>query len=83
MNVRLKLADGSFFEQDGKIDFLDVIVDPRTDGQILRATFKNSGRLLTDGQTVRVIVQRAASEKSSQCHRPPSHRIKAAHMSSS
>ncbi|MFY9628737.1 MAG: efflux RND transporter periplasmic adaptor subunit [Methylocystis sp.] len=64
MNVRLKLADGSFFEQDGKIDFLDVIVDPRTDGQILRATFKNNGRLLTDGQTVRVIVQRAASEKS-------------------
>ena len=40
MNARLKLADGSFFEQDGKIDFLDVIVDPRTDGQIVRATFK-------------------------------------------
>ena len=39
--VRLKLADGSFYKEKGKLDFIDVTVDPKTDGQIVRATFDN------------------------------------------
>jgi membrane fusion protein (multidrug efflux system) len=55
--VRLKLADGSFYKEKGKIDFIDVTADPRTDGQILRALFPNKDHLLTDGQTLRVVIE--------------------------
>jgi membrane fusion protein, multidrug efflux system len=56
-DVRLRLADGSLFQEKGKLDFIDITVDPKTDGQIVRATFDNKDNLLTDGQTVRVILQ--------------------------
>ena len=55
--ARLRLADGSIYKETGKIDFLDVTVDPRTDTQIVRATFPNKDGILTDGQTVRVILE--------------------------
>lgn len=55
--VRLKLADGSIYKENGKIDFIDITVDPKTDGQIVRATFENKDNLLTDGQTVRVVLE--------------------------
>ena len=55
--VRLKLADGSLYQEKGKLDFIDITVDPKTDGQIVRATFENKDNLLTDGQTVRVILE--------------------------
>ena len=55
--VRLKLADGSLYKEKGKLDFIDITVDPKTDGQIIRATFDNMDNLLTDGQTVRVILE--------------------------
>ena len=55
--VRLKLADGSLYKEKGKLDFIDITVDPKTDGQIIRATFDNKDNLLTDGQTVRVIIE--------------------------
>ena len=51
------LADGSLYQEKGKLDFLDVTVDPKTDGQIVRAMFANKDDILTDGQTVRVIVE--------------------------
>ena len=56
-SVRLKLADGSIYKEKGKIDFIDITVDPKTDGQIVRATFDNKDNLLTDGQTVRVLIE--------------------------
>lgn len=55
--ARLRLADGSVYKEQGKVDFLDVTVDPRTDTQIVRATFPNKDGILTDGQTVRVILE--------------------------
>jgi membrane fusion protein, multidrug efflux system len=55
--VRLKLADGSIYKEKGKLDFIDITVDPKTDGQIVRATFDNKDNLLTDGQTVRVVLE--------------------------
>ena len=62
--VRVRLADGSLLPGVGKVDFLDVQVDPRTDGQIVRAVFTNDGHLLTDGQTVRVLIEQKQVEKS-------------------
>jgi membrane fusion protein, multidrug efflux system len=56
-SVRVRLADGSFFKEKGKLDFIDVTVDPKTDGQIVRATFDNKEGTLTDGQTVRVVLE--------------------------
>src|SRR5215831_14103616 len=43
--VLLRLADGSLYKEKGQLDFIDVTVDPNTDGT------------LTDGQTVRVIIE--------------------------
>jgi membrane fusion protein, multidrug efflux system len=58
-SVRVRLADGSFYKEKGKLDFIDVTVDPKTDGQIVRATFDNKDGSLTDGQTVRVVIEDA------------------------
>jgi len=55
--VRLRLADGAIYDEKGELDFIDVTVDPKTDGQIVRATFPNKDGFLTDGQTVRVILE--------------------------
>jgi membrane fusion protein (multidrug efflux system) len=57
--VRVRLADGSLYKEKGKLDFIDVTVDPKTDGQIVRATFDNKDSTLTDGQTVRVVIEDA------------------------
>lgn len=61
--VRLRLADGKLYAEKGKVDFIDVAVDPNTDGQMARAVFDNADELLTDGQTVRVIVEGNAPAK--------------------
>jgi len=55
--VRIRLADGSIYKEKGKIDFIDNTVDAKTDGQIVRATFPNTDGVLTDGQTLRVIIE--------------------------
>jgi len=55
--VRIRLADGSIYKEIGKIDFIDNTVDAKTDGQIVRATFPNTDGVLTDGQTLRVIIE--------------------------
>jgi membrane fusion protein (multidrug efflux system) len=55
--ARLRLADGSIYPEKGTIDFLDVTVDSKTDTQLARATFPNKNGTLTDGQTVRVIIE--------------------------
>jgi len=55
--ARVKLADGSLYGERGRIDFLDVQVNPRTDGQTVRAMFPNPEGVLTNGQTVRVIIE--------------------------
>lgn len=60
INVRVKLADNSLYEQAGEINFLDVQVDPKTDGQIVRARFPNATSTLTEGQTVRVVTEMEA-----------------------
>lgn len=57
VRARVRLADGSLYGERGRIDFLDVQVNPRTDGQTVRAMFPNPDGVLTNGQTVRVIIE--------------------------
>ena len=56
-DVRVRLADGSLLEEKGKLDFLDVQVDPRTDTLAARAVFANANRILTDSQSLRVVLE--------------------------
>jgi membrane fusion protein, multidrug efflux system len=55
--VQVRLADGSIYKEKGKLDFIDVTADPKTDSQLARAVFANSDHALTDGQTLRVIIE--------------------------
>lgn len=57
LKARVRLADDSLYDEIGTLDFIDVQIDPRTDGQTLRATFANKDGALTEGQTVRVILE--------------------------
>jgi len=63
VRARVRLADGSLYSERGPIDFLDVQVNPRTDGQTVRAMFPNPDDILTTGQTVRVIIEEKGGDK--------------------
>jgi membrane fusion protein (multidrug efflux system) len=55
--ARLRLADGSTYNQPGKLDFVGVQADPNTDSIPLRAVFPNPKGILADGMSVRVILE--------------------------
>src|SRR5438270_6834753 len=63
VRARVRLANGSVYGEPGRIDFLDVQVNPRTDGQTVRAMFPNPHDILTTGQTVRVIIEENGGDK--------------------
>lgn len=54
--VRLRLPDGSTYQHDGAIKFIDVESNRGTDSTIVRAEIPNPDRLLVDQQIVRVNV---------------------------
>ena len=54
--VRLKLPDGTTYDQDGAIAFADVEANPQTDSLVVRGSFPNPKRLLVDQQIVGVQV---------------------------
>ena len=54
--VALTLDDGSQYDQDGKLQFTDVTVDPNTGTVRLRAIFPNPNGLLLPGLYVRATV---------------------------
>jgi membrane fusion protein (multidrug efflux system) len=62
VTVKARLADGSLYDQVGRINFVDVQVDPGTDTVQVRATLPNPKRLLVDGQLVTAIVETARPE---------------------
>jgi membrane fusion protein (multidrug efflux system) len=55
--VKLRFADGTAYDHDGKIDFVDVTVNKATDTVLVRARVANPTNALTDGQFMRVAVQ--------------------------
>ena len=63
VRARVRLANGSLYDEKGRIDFLDVQVNPRTDGQTVRAMFPNPDDILTSGQTVRVIIEEKGGDQ--------------------
>src|SRR5580692_7782229 len=63
VRAHVRLANGSIYSEPGRIDFLDVQVNPRTDGQTVRAMFPNPDDILTTGQTVRVIIEEKGGDK--------------------
>jgi membrane fusion protein (multidrug efflux system) len=63
VRAHVRLANGSIYGEPGRIDFLDVQVNPRTDGQTVRAMFPNPDDILTTGQTVRVIIEEKGGDK--------------------
>jgi membrane fusion protein (multidrug efflux system) len=54
--ITLTLPDDSVYPHQGRLDFVDRAVDPRTGTLALRATFPNPERLLRPGQYVRLRV---------------------------
>ena len=66
----LRLADGSLYKEKGKHRLHRRHGRPKTDGQIVRATFDNKDSVLTDGQTVRVVLEeKEAARRSWRCRR--------------
>ncbi|MEZ5855024.1 MAG: efflux RND transporter periplasmic adaptor subunit [Hyphomicrobiaceae bacterium] len=61
--VKLKLADGSDYDQTGEVRFAEVQATSSTDSVIVRASIPNPKRLLVDQQLVRVRVVRKDPEK--------------------
>jgi membrane fusion protein (multidrug efflux system) len=55
--VRLKLADGTFFDRQGRLAFIDARINPATGAYDARALVANPDRTLRPGQFVRVIVE--------------------------
>jgi membrane fusion protein (multidrug efflux system) len=60
--VYLRLADGSRYSDPGKINFIDVTVNPGTDTVQTRAEFPNPDRILVDGQLVSVVVEEGSPD---------------------
>jgi membrane fusion protein (multidrug efflux system) len=56
IRARIKLADGSIYEQSGKINFSDNRVDPKTGTIQARAIFSNPKGQLLPGQFARVLL---------------------------
>jgi membrane fusion protein (multidrug efflux system) len=62
VRVKVRLADGSVYDQAGAINFVDVQVSTSTDTVAIRAQLPNPKRLLIDGQLVTALVEAAKPE---------------------
>jgi membrane fusion protein (multidrug efflux system) len=63
IKVTLKFADGTKYDQIGKIDFVDVTVDKATDTVQVRAVFDNAKASLIDSQLVTVSLEAGKAEE--------------------
>ena len=57
VSVILTLADGSTYEQEGKVEFVDNKVDEETGTVTMRAVFENPDELLVPGDYVNVTIR--------------------------
>src|ERR1700722_3886284 len=57
IKAKLRFADGRTYDQNGRLNFVDVTVDRATDTVLVRATFPNPPGGLIDGQLVRLTVE--------------------------
>jgi membrane fusion protein, multidrug efflux system len=63
IRARIRLADGSFYDQLGKLNFVDVKTDRATDSVQVQAIFDNPKSILSDGQFVSVVVEAKEAEQ--------------------
>jgi membrane fusion protein (multidrug efflux system) len=63
IKVAIRFANGSTYDQEGTINFVDVSVNRTTDTVIARATISNPTGVLTDGQLVDVILKAGKAEQ--------------------
>lgn len=61
--VKLRLSDGSVYEERGEIEFVDVQATTSTDSVTVRARIPNPKRILIDQQLVDVLVVRKEPER--------------------
>ena len=61
--VKLRYPDGTFYDQVGEVNFVDLMVDRSTDTVLVRATVANPRAGLVDGQLLTVVVELAAPEQ--------------------
>jgi len=63
IKVRIRFANGSTYDQEGLINFIDVSVNRATDTVMARATIPNRAGTLIDGQLVNVSLQAGQPEQ--------------------
>ena len=56
--VKLELADGSVYEEEGYVETISGVIDPRTGSVSLRAVFPNRSGLLRSGASGNIILTR-------------------------
>ncbi len=63
IKVRIRFADGSLYDQEGRVNFVNVTVDRATDTILARATVANPKDVLIDGQLVNVDLEAGTPEE--------------------
>jgi membrane fusion protein (multidrug efflux system) len=63
IKVHLRFADNSMYQEEGRINLVDVQVNRSTDTILVRATFPNGAGKLVDGQFVRIELETAKPEE--------------------
>ena len=63
VTVKLILANDTKYPVQGKVDFIDNVVNPMTGTMMVRAEFKNSDSMLTPGAYVNVILESTYENK--------------------
>lgn len=61
--IRLRLADDSIYEREGKVEFIDNQAHQRTDSIQVYASFENPDGKLIPGSTVTVLLSRRTGER--------------------
>jgi len=57
IKTKIRFADGTTYNQQGTINFIDVSVDRATDTVLVRATMPNPDGVLIDGELVTVVLE--------------------------
>ena len=57
VRVRVRLPDGSFYQELGRVNFIDVQTDRATDTALVQAEIANRDNVLSDGQFVGIQVE--------------------------
>nr|WP_246523229.1 efflux RND transporter periplasmic adaptor subunit [Neoroseomonas eburnea] len=63
IQVLVRLPDGTLLDTIGRLDFVDVTANRSTDSVMVTATVPNGQHLLTDGQSVTVVLREAQPQQ--------------------